>query len=176
MIPHPPFSLTSPLVHCLCLSVRSKVRAMGRARRKRGSDETLPPPPHCRSALWWRWEWVEVLTQSAITLRWKLASKTLCSSQKSRIMKALQSIPVVLLVVEIISEMFYGWNVSSLCVGLWFETPEDKRKTTKRFNQGSSGKTQFGLISQKQYCINVMNKPKDKRLFWWFKHWWFKDY
>ena len=79
MIPHPPFSsCTLDLTSYLLRQIK------GESHRESwwwrcGSDEMLLTPPLLNlRALWWRWEWAEVLSQSAVTLRWELASETLC--------------------------------------------------------------------------------------------------
>lgn len=63
-------------------------------------------------APWWRWEWVEVHSQSAITSRWKLASKKVYFPQKPHIMMVPPEHTVVVKLITancgIISVSFYA--------------------------------------------------------------------
>lgn len=112
----PPMTLTSSLLHCFCLHVRSKVRATGRAHREKKRQKRhrlhLLSVLFCASlhAPWWRWEWVEVRSQSEITSRWKLASKKVCFSQTPQIMMVPPEHTVELIMVnqEIISVRIYA--------------------------------------------------------------------
>lgn len=112
----PPMALTCSPLHCFCLHVRSKVRATGRAHR-----EKKRLIRHCLLlslllfaylAPWWRWKWVEVHSQSAITSRWKLASKKVYFPQKPHIMMVPPEHTVVVKLITanrgIISVSFYA--------------------------------------------------------------------
>lgn len=63
-------------------------------------------------APWWRWKWVEVHSQSAITSRWKLASKKVYFPQKPHIMMVPPEHTVVVKLITvnrgIISVSFYA--------------------------------------------------------------------
>lgn len=91
IIPHSLYSdsilaLTSSVLHWFW---HIKSEAAGRTRIKRGSDETLPPPPpQSLSALWWRLEWAKVPLKSDVDVQWNLTPKRKAFSQKSHLIKA----------------------------------------------------------------------------------------